>query len=114
VIPTHFVFGNCDWQPDQLSAGIGGIGATLHARFGHIEFQGVKIAWTHSHDRRLFHDLEHSDAYDYLFYGHSHVAEQHRTGRTLVVNPGAMHRVAERTCAVLDLQDGEVSTIRVQ
>lgn len=109
----HFVLGNCDWLPEQLAAGIADIGGTLHDRFGHLEFGDTRIAWTHSHDRRLFHSLEHSGEYDFLFYGHTHVAEQHRTGRTLVVNPGALHRAREKTCVVLDLPSGELTTVRI-
>lgn len=112
-IPTHFVLGNCDWLPDQLAAGISEIGGTLHDRFGHLELDGIQIAWTHSHDRRLFHDLEHCGKYDFLFYGHTHVAEQHQTGKTHVVNPGALHRAREKTCVVLDLADHTLHTVRI-
>jgi putative phosphoesterase len=111
--PIHFVLGNCDWDPQGLRCAIAEIGARLHEPFGELELHDKKIAWIHSHDRRLFHSLEQADHYDYLFYGHTHVAEQHRTGRTLVVNPGALHRAAQKSCALLDLTSGELTTLPV-
>ena len=51
----------------------------------------------------LLHDLEVSGAFDFLFYGHTHKAEEHRTGPTRVINPGALHRANPKTFVVLDL-----------
>src|SRR5213080_3236887 len=81
-LPTHFVFGNCDSDRDELRHTMEACGLTLHEPFGHLELEGRKIAWIHSDDRRLFRDLEQSGQFDYLFYGHSHHAEQHRAGPT--------------------------------
>jgi putative phosphoesterase len=108
---TDFVLGNCDWQPGILETAISQIGATLHKPFGELTLGGTTIAWIHSDDAGLFHSLEHADHYDYLFYGHTHVAEQHRSGKTLVINPGALHRVRIRTCAVLDVGTGALESI---
>jgi uncharacterized protein len=59
------------------------------------------------------YQLEHSNYFDYLFYGHTHVREQHRTGRTLVANPGALFRANPKTCIVLDLITGELKPVIV-
>jgi putative phosphoesterase len=112
--PTDFVFGNCDGDRNRLRYAIEEIGATLHEPFGDLELAGRQIAWIHSDNRRLFRDMENSGRFDYLFYGHSHHAEQHRTGRTLVVNPGALHRVQEKTFVVLDLPSGVIETVTVE
>lgn len=112
-VPVHFVLGNCDWQPESLRYAIAEIGGVLHEPFGELELAGKKVAWVHGHVYELRQELEYADRYDYLFYGHSHVAEQHRAGRTLVVNPGALHRVREKTCLVLDLVSGELDTIQI-
>ena len=48
-----------------------------------------------------------------MFYGHTHVREQHRTGKTLVANPGALFRANPKTCIVLDLATGEIKPIIV-
>ena len=59
------------------------------------------------------YQLEHCDYFDYVFYGHTHVREQHRTGKTLVANPGALFRANPRTCVVLDVTTGELKPIIV-
>jgi predicted phosphodiesterase len=89
------------------------IGATLHEPWGELTIEGQLIAWVHGHDQTLLRDLEHSNCYDYLFYGHTHRAEQHRTGRTLVLNPGAMFKVEPKKFVVLDLPSGEITSFRV-
>jgi predicted phosphodiesterase len=42
---------------------------------------------------------------DYLLSGHSHIASDARTGPTRRINPGALHRAAEFTVALLDLEE---------
>src|SRR5438105_1214608 len=76
---THFVFGNCDTDRASLRQAIHGIGATLHEPFGHLELPGSKIAFLHGDDHRLLREVEHSGDFDYLFYGHTHQAKEHRT-----------------------------------
>jgi len=110
-IPTHFVFGNWDRDRVRMTAAIRGIGGHANDSFGAIELAGKRIAWVHSHERHQLYQLEHADYFDYVFYGHTHVREQHRTGRTLVANPGALFRANPKTCVVLDLISGELRPI---
>jgi uncharacterized protein len=112
-VPTHFVFGNWDKDRVKLAAGIKEVGGTHHDSFGAIELGGKRIAWVHSHERHQLRQLEHSDFFDYVFYGHTHVREQHRTGKTLVANPGALFRANPKTCIVLDVVSGEIKPIIV-
>ena len=112
-VPTQFVFGNWDKDRTKLAAAIKEVGGTHHDSFGAIELAGKRIAWVHSHERHQLRQLEHSDFFDYLFYGHTHVREQHRTGKTLVANPGALFRANPKTCIVLDLATGEIKPIIV-
>src|SRR6267143_2097956 len=91
-LPVHFVYGNCDTDREALREAIAANGLTLHEPFGRLELAGRKIAFTHGDDKKLLRDLEVNQAFDFLFYGHTHVAEEHRTGPTRVINPGALHR----------------------
>lgn len=111
---VDFVLGNCDWDHGTLESTMTRIGAALHRPFGELELSGKRIAWIHSDDIALFRSLENANHYDYLFYGHTHVAEQHRTGDTLVVNPGALHRVRDRQVALVDLATGDVEPITLK
>jgi putative phosphoesterase len=110
---VDFVFGNCDTDRRELKQAMVEIGATLHEPFGNLELAGRHIAWVHGDVPRLFRDIEGSDQFDYLFYGHTHQAEQHRTGRTLVVNPGALQRASVKTFVLLDLERGGIETVVV-
>lgn len=112
-VPTHFVFGNWDKDRGKLAGAIKEVGGTHHDSFGAIELAGKRLAWVHSHERHQFRQLEHSDFFDYLFYGHTHVREQHRTGKTLVANPGALFRANPKTCIVVDVKTGEIKPIIV-
>jgi putative phosphoesterase len=110
---THFVFGNTDYDRDGIERAIADIGATLHGAWGQLELAGRTIAFVHGDDAHLLHDLECSEAFDFLFHGHTHIAREHRTGKTRVINPGALQRVAVRTFLLLDLPSGEVESVTV-
>jgi hypothetical protein len=111
---AHFTFGNCDWDKTSLQQAIHGIGETLHERWGYLELEGVKMAFTHGDDARTLRELEQSGAFDYLFHGHTHVAADRRTGKTRVINPGALHRARVKTFVILDLESGEVESVVVE
>jgi putative phosphoesterase len=112
-VPTHFVFGNWDKDRAKLAATIKEIGGTSYDSFGALVLGGKRVAWVHSHERHQLRQLENADFFDYVFYGHTHVREQHRTGRTLVANPGALFRANPKTCIVLDVATGEIKPIIV-
>jgi putative phosphoesterase len=110
---AHFVLGNCDYNPSAVLAAIDAIGATLHDGFGSLEIAGRKIAFLHGHEKGRMRDVENSGYFDYLFYGHTHVAKEHVTGPTRVINPGALHRANPKTFIVVDLVSGEIETVSV-
>ena len=109
--PTHFVFGNVDDQPEQLRAAIVSAGQTCHDRFGELELAGRRIALLHSDDGRRFREAIESSRYDLVCYGHTHHAEQHRVGNTLVLNPGALYRAQPHSLALVDLATLEVTHV---
>ena len=101
--PTHFVFGNCDHDQDELRTAIQQAGLTCHGRFGSIVLGRRRIALVHSDDQRTFRRAVESGEYDLVCYGHTHQAESHHVRKTLVLNPGALHRATPHTLAVVDL-----------
>jgi putative phosphoesterase len=111
---THFVFGNCDSDKEALRAAMADINATLHDLFGNIELEGVKLAFMHGDDKALMRDVERSGYYDFLFYGHTHQAEQRQSGPTRLINPGALHRARPKTFIVLDLSSRETESVIVE
>ena len=111
--PTDFVLGNCDQQPSLLAHAAELAGAKLHGRFADLTLGGKRIAMIHGDDKKAMEKAEKSGVYDFLFYGHTHVAEQHQTGKTTVLNPGALHRARPKTLAILDLETSALETVIV-
>jgi uncharacterized protein len=112
-LSAHFVFGNVDQDEGSLAQAIEDSGQVCHGRFGSLELAGRKIAWLHSDDHYLFEETIASGNWDLVCYGHTHDAEQHRAGPTLVLNPGALFRANPRTIAVVDLTDMQARHIVV-
>jgi putative phosphoesterase len=111
--PAHFVFGNCDRDFDSLRAAIEKQGMACYGWFGNIELAERRVALLHSHDARLFHHVCTSQDYDLVCYGHTHAAEQHRRGKTLVLNPGALYRANPHSVAIVDLTTMDASIIKL-
>lgn len=111
--PTHFVFGNCDENINAFAAAIGRAGQTCHGLFGDLEFEGVRVALLHSHERRRFRETIDSGDYRLVCYGHTHVAVIDRYGETLVLNPGAIFRANPHSIAVVDLPAVEATIIEL-
>jgi uncharacterized protein len=112
-LDAHFVFGNCDYDKQDLRRAMIEIGATSHEHWGHLEMDGRNLAFMHGDDKSLMHEVEASGHFDYLFHGHTHVAAERRTGPTRVINPGALHRAKHKTFIFLDLATGAVESIPI-
>jgi len=110
---THFVNGTCDTERAGIADAIQESGGKLHEPFGDLVIAEQKIAWIHGDNKKLLQDVERSGHFEFLFYGHTHQAEQHRTGRTRVVNPGALHRAKVKTFVILDLATGGLESVVV-
>ena len=111
--PTHYVLGNVDSRSTALENAIESAAGTLHGRFGSLEIDGRRIAFLHGDDERLLSETIAAERYDLVCYGHTHVAEQHRAGSTLVVNPGALYRAPRHTIAIARLPQLEVTHVTV-
>lgn len=102
--PAHFVFGNCDADLEELSLAIAQAGLACHGWFADLSLAGRRIAMTHGHLSQPLTEAEQSGEFDLVCYGHTHRAEQHWQGRTLVLNPGALYRARPLSFAVVDLE----------
>ena len=101
--PTHFVFGNCDHDRGPLRGSNRGGGQTCHQLFGSLEFESLQIAFMHGDDSRRCASSAASNRWRLLCYGHTHVARQEWQGKTLVLNPGAVHRANPHSIAMVEL-----------
>lgn len=109
VLPCWFVFGNNDSDNvPVLRQAMSEANAVCLEWGGEVMLGGKRIAVTHGHlltdVRRLLLTQP-----DYLLSGHSHIPHDHRDGSTRRINPGALHRAAEYTVALLELETDTLS-----
>lgn len=78
-----------------------------------LQLDGKRIAVFHGHERDL-HAVIDTAEHDYLLYGHTHQKDDRRWGRMRAVNPGALHRVAVKTVALLDLETDDLRFIEIR
>ena len=109
----HYVFGNVDRHEAELRTAILSAGHQCHGRFGELELAGRRIAFLHSDDERRFRETTTADQYDLVCYGHTHHAEQHRAGKALILNPGAIHRANPHSIAVVDLASMTATIVEI-
>jgi uncharacterized protein len=101
-IEASFVWGNTDVGQAELANYAAALGLDCLGQFGELEIDGKKIAVTHGHDERLMKRLIAGEQYDFLLHGHTHQIRDQRFGKMRVINPGALHRAAKKTVALLD------------
>ena len=85
--PNHIVWGNNEGDHPLVEERVKSYpNITRYGDEAHLELGGKKVAVTHYPGRA--EELAGLEQYDLVFYGHTHRAETHRTGKSLVVNPG--------------------------
>ncbi len=125
--PVHIVFGNNDADTYRMTS----IATTsfedkihLHGEYATLEMHGQTIAVNHFHN--IAADLAESGKYDWVFYGHNHLAAHQLLGTeqasTELLNPGTLmgmalgaegpYRVAA-SFATVDLANREVAWYHV-
>lgn len=100
--PTHFVFGNVDYDEVVLQAAIVAAGQNCHGRFAQLSLGGCQIAMLHGDDLPRLHQSVTSGNYDLVCHGHTHQAHQSQHGPTLLLNPGALYRATPHSIATFD------------
>ena len=110
---THFVFGNVDYDREELEAEIVANGQTSHGAFGDLDWSGAKVALLHGDDTRRLRETIQSGDWQLVCHGHTHVAKAEYVGPTLVLNPGAIHRANPHSIALVELPSREVTSIKL-
>ncbi|HZU37601.1 MAG TPA: metallophosphoesterase family protein [Gemmataceae bacterium] len=99
VRPCYFVFGNND-DCTELRHPMRETGGTCLEWAGVIEIEGKRLGVTHGHLPREARRLLAAQP-DYFLFGHTHEPLDHREGLIRHINPGALHRAAKYTVALL-------------
>jgi uncharacterized protein len=112
-LKVALVWGNNDWDRRGLTRYAEQLGIQVLPNLGELELEGKRFAVTHGDDARLVRKVLDEQQHDYLLVGHSHVAADKRMGRVRVINPGALHRAASKSVALLDPSSDSLRHIRL-
>lgn len=111
--PGHYVFGNVDRDEPGLRAAIEAAGHACHGRFGDLRLADRQIALLHGDDGPRLREAIAGGKYALVCHGHTHVVRREVVGETRVLNPGALHRAARHTLAIVDLPEMAVEILPV-
>ena len=105
---SRLVFGNTDFDIDQLGRYAAMLGIGVDHPVGTLDCDGRRIVFTHGDDESAMRNAVRQQA-AYLCHGHSHEKRDERIGQTRVINPGALFRAAQPTVATLDTATDRVT-----
>jgi uncharacterized protein len=112
-LPISIVWGNNDFDVASLEAYGKRLGLSLGQRTLDITMGGKRFWVMHGDDYSEKRRAIESQNFDYLLQGHTHIYGDEKTGRTRVLNPGALYRARPKTVALLDTQADRVERIVV-
>lgn len=112
-LPGVLVWGNNDWDRQGLGRYADSLGVKVQPSLAEVELDARQFAVTHGDDARLVQQLLAQQRHDYLLVGHSHIRADRRQGRVRIINPGALHRAAEKSVALLNLATDELRFLRI-
>lgn len=107
---ARIVLGNCD--DEAIGRYAGHLGIINDHPAGRIDVNRRIVAYTHGHIERAMQQAL-ADGVDYLLHGHTHEPRDERIGRTRIINPGALHRAARYTAAILEPAQDQVEWLEV-
>ncbi len=103
ALPGYFVLGNNDIDEEGIHRAVAEVGGVFLGQSGVVELAGRTLAVAHGDVERELRRMARARP-DYLLFGHSHKPHDEREGPTRWINPGALHRAAQWTFALLDLE----------
>lgn len=87
----------------------------MRGNFADIKAGGLRIALLHGTDMELLEALIDQESFDIVVHGHTHTAEAHKKGKTLVVNPGELcgYLTGRSTIALLDTSARKAKMVKL-
>lgn len=111
--PAVFVWGNTDCDRLALHRHGANLQIECLGEWGEVTWGDKRIAVLHGDDLSLRRRLLEGQEYDYLLQGHTHSKTDQRIGRTRLINPGALHRAAVKTVALLETDNDQLDFLTV-
>jgi putative phosphoesterase len=98
------IYGNNDAEKSLIASHFKQIGKELRGEFGKITLGKKEGIMIHGHNNELLEALIESNAFDIIFYGHTHQSRIELKDDTLILNPGEVcgYLTGESTFAVLE------------
>ncbi len=112
-----YVFGNGDFLTGEIQAFLKAYQPSNFAGYAFEGDLGGKfIGVTHGHLEEKLNEMLHSNRFDYVFTGHTHLRMDKRIGRTRVINPGSLGGLKKqsRSVALLDLETDELNFVIIR
>lgn len=111
--PAAFVWGNNDYDRDRLKAYAQSVGVICLDTFGRLELGGKRVAVTHGDHMNLVRQVTDERSADYLLVGHTHVMVDRNVNGVRMINPGALHRSAVKSVALLQTDADQLEFLNV-
>ncbi len=111
-LPVHLVFGNVDWPVEPLAQYARSLGYHVHHPCGELLCGRKRVVFHHGHETR-HRQAALADGADFILEGHTHRAMDQRLERSRLINPGALHRAARYTVALLTPDAGRLEYLPV-
>ncbi len=112
-LDIKFVFGNNDGERAGLNKKAAELGLEEITDEKEFEFKGKMFYACHGKNREKLAAAVKSNKYDYVLAGHTHVKKDEKSGRTRVINPGALFRAYPCTIALLDAEKDTLEFVEV-
>ena len=99
-------YGNCDVLTGEMHQFLKACNSNNQTGYQvETELFGKRLGMTHSHLPEVLDKMVETHAYDYLFFGHTHIRSSRLNGKTRLINPGAAGGLMKQTPSVciLDL-----------
>lgn len=112
-LPAACVWGNNDYDQGSLGPYAESIGVRALGTIGVLDLGGKRFAVTHGDRRGLIRSALETPGVDYVLMGHTHILRDERMGGLRIINPGALHRAALKSVALLETTSDELQIIRV-
>src|SRR3989338_2583937 len=112
-LKMKFVFGNNDGEKAGLNKMASEYGWEKITDEKEFDYGGKKFYVYHGTNKEKLDNAIKSNKYDYVLTGHTHIKMDEKSGKTRVINPGALFRIYPYTVALLDAEKDELEFVKI-
>lgn len=109
-----FVFGNNDGERNGLNQKARELGFEGLKEEKEFEYKGKRFYVYHGTKLNTLDAAIKSNKYDYVLTGHTHIKKDEKSGKTRVINPGALFRTYPYTVALLDVEEDKLEFVGIK